>query len=48
MGYVFTGAYLEGLVSGEKVGMLVETGATYTAISSQLAPRLGVPKGLLL
>jgi len=44
MGHVFTDAYLEGLVSGEKVRMLVDTGATLTAISSQLAQRLGVPK----
>ena len=44
MGHIFTDAYLEGLVSGEKVRMLVDTGATWTSISSELAQRLGVTK----
>ena len=44
MGHVFTDAYLEGLVSGEKVRMLVDTGATFTTISSELADRLGVSR----
>ena len=44
MGHVFTDVYLEGLESSEKVRMLVDTGATLTVISSELAQRLGVPK----
>lgn len=44
MGHIFTDAYLEGLVSGEKVRMLVDTGATLTVISSELAERLGVSR----
>ena len=44
MGHIFTDAYLEGLVSGEKVRMLVDTGATFSVISNQLADRLGLPK----
>jgi clan AA aspartic protease len=43
MGHVFADAYVEGLKSGEKVKMLVDTGATLTMIPRDLAERLGVP-----
>ena len=43
MGHVFTQAYVEGLKSGEKVRMLVDTGATLAMIPRDLAKRLGVP-----
>ncbi|MBT9141527.1 MAG: hypothetical protein DDT30_02119 [Dehalococcoidia bacterium] len=44
MGHVFVNAYLEGTMSGEEIRMLVDTGATFTAIPEELAERLGIPR----
>ena len=43
MGHVFVEAQLAGLKAAERVKMLVDTGATLTTISSELAQRLGIP-----
>lgn len=43
MGHVFVEAQLAGLKAAERVKMLVDTGATLTTISSDLAQRLGIP-----
>ncbi|MEW6274929.1 MAG: clan AA aspartic protease [Bacillota bacterium] len=44
MGHVFVDVYLEGTKDQEKVTMLVDTGATLSAIPRDLADRLGVPR----
>lgn len=44
MGHVFVDVYLEGTQKEEKVTMLVDTGATLSAIPKDLADRLGVPR----
>jgi predicted aspartyl protease len=43
MGHVFVEAQLAGLKTAERVKMLVDTGATLTTVSSDLAQRLGIP-----
>ena len=43
MGHVFVHVKLAGLKAAERVRMLVDTGATLTTISSDLAQRLGIP-----
>lgn len=43
MGHVFVEVQLAGLKAAERVKMLVDTGATLTTISSDLAQRLGIP-----
>lgn len=42
MGYVFVNAYLEGTKSGEELRALVDTRATYTTISKEMAENIGV------
>lgn len=44
MGHAYAVAYLEGSEAGEEVRMLVDAGATYTAIPEGLAEKLGVPR----
>ena len=44
MEHTFVNAYLEGRRKGKEVKMLVDTGATFTVLSKDLAEELGVPK----
>ncbi|MBE3588499.1 MAG: clan AA aspartic protease [Thermoanaerobacteraceae bacterium] len=44
MGHVYVNAQLEGTKGMEMVTMLVDTGATLSAIPENLAERIGVPK----
>jgi clan AA aspartic protease len=44
MGHVFVNAVLEGTKKSEAIRMLVDTGATFSAIAKETAERIGVPK----
>ncbi|MBC7104648.1 MAG: clan AA aspartic protease [Firmicutes bacterium] len=43
MGHVFAEVWLKGRKGAEKVTMLVDTGATLSALPRELADRIGVP-----
>lgn len=44
MGHIYVTVYLEGAKTGEKIRMLVDTGATYVTLPTSLGEKLGITK----